>query len=55
MIQRSFTPDKLRAAINGNLWRDIRIMKVEKAPDEFHARFSAKKKTYLYIESSTHP
>ena len=48
VINRSFTPDKLRGAINGNLWRDIRIMKVEKAPDEFHARFSAKKKTYLY-------
>lgn len=47
-VNRSFTPDKLRAAINGNLWRDIRIMKVEKAPDDFHARFSAKKKTYLY-------
>ncbi len=48
IINREFTPDKLRAAINGNLWRDIRILKVEKAPDEFHARFSAKKKTYLY-------
>ena len=48
MISRNFTPDKLRAAINGNLWRDIRIMKAEKAPDEFHARFSAKRKTYLY-------
>jgi len=48
MINRSFTPDKLRSAINGNLWRDIRIMKVEKVADEFHARFSAKKKTYLY-------
>ncbi len=43
-----FTPEKLKAAINGNLWRDIRIMKCEIAPDEFHARFSAKKKTYLY-------
>jgi tRNA pseudouridine38-40 synthase len=48
MVRREFTPDKLRAAINGNLWRDIRIMKAEKAPDEFHARFSAKRKTYLY-------
>ena len=48
MINRGFTPDKLRSAINGNLWRDIRILKVEKAPDEFHARFSAKRKTYLY-------
>ena len=43
-----FTPEKLKHAINGNLWRDIRIMKAEKAPDDFHARFSAKNKTYIY-------
>lgn len=43
-----FTPEKLKNAINGNLWRDIRILKCEKAPDDFHARFSAKKKTYIY-------
>lgn len=43
-----FTPEKLKHAINGNLWRDIRIMKAEKAPDEFHSRFSAKQKTYVY-------
>lgn len=43
-----FTPDRLRAAINGNLWRDIRIMNCERAPDDFHARFSAKRKTYVY-------
>ncbi len=48
MINRSFTPDKLRSAINGNLWRDIRILKAEKVPDEFHARFSAERKTYVY-------
>ena len=47
-VQRPFTPDKLRSAINGNLWRDIRIMKAERAADEFHARFSAKNKTYVY-------
>ena len=48
ILNRSFTPDKLRSAINGNLWRDIRVLKAEKAPNEFHARFSAKQKTYLY-------
>ena len=48
MLNRRFTPDKLRSAINGNLWRDIRILKAETAPDEFHARFSAKRKTYVY-------
>ena len=47
-LNRPFTPDKLRNAINGNLWRDIRIFKDERAPDEFHARFSAKGKTYVY-------
>lgn len=47
-LNRPFTPEKLRNAINGNLWRDIRIMKAEKAPDDFHARFSAKGKTYVY-------
>lgn len=47
-MNRAFTPEKLKNAINGNLWRDIRIMKAEKAPDEFHARFSAKMKTYVY-------
>ena len=48
VLARPFTPDRLRNAINGNLWRDIRIMKVEEAPNEFHARFSAVSKTYLY-------
>jgi len=43
-----FTPEKLKHAINGNLWRDIRVMKVERAADDFHARFSAKSKTYVY-------
>ena len=47
-LNRAFTPDKLLAAINGNLWRDVRILSVEKASDDFHARFSAKGKTYVY-------
>jgi len=47
-LNRAFTPDKLRVAINGNLWRDVRIINVEKVSDDFHARFSAKVKTYVY-------
>ena len=47
-LNRQFEPDKLKAAINGNLWRDIRILNVEKAADDFHARFSATGKTYIY-------
>lgn len=47
-IVRPFTPETLRNAVNGNMWRDIRILNVEKAADDFHARFSAKGKTYIY-------
>ncbi len=47
-LNRSFTPFRLRAAINGNLWRDIRILKVDRADEDFHARFSARGKTYVY-------
>ncbi len=47
-LQKAFTPERLLAAVNGNMWRDLRIMSVEKAADDFHARFSAKGKTYLY-------
>lgn len=47
-LNRPFTPEVLRNAINGNLWRDVRIINVEKAADDFHARFSAKGKTYVY-------
>ena len=47
-ITKSFTPEKLRSAINGNVWRDLRILSAEKAAADFHARFSAKGKTYLY-------
>ncbi len=43
-----FTSEKLKKAINGNLWRDIRILKVEETAEDFHARFSAKRKTYVY-------
>lgn len=47
-LPRSIEPEKLRAAINGNLWRDIRVLQVDRVADEFHARFSAIGKTYLY-------
>ncbi len=47
-LDRTWTEEKLRNAINGNLWRDIRIVSVEKAAENFHARFSAKGKTYVY-------
>src|SRR5688572_15246154 len=47
-VEREITPEKLRAAINGNVAKDLRIIKAQIASDEFHARYSAVEKTYLY-------
>src|ERR1041384_6741618 len=45
-LQREFAPDKLRAAINGNLAPDVRVVECAPVPASFHARFSARGKTY---------
>ncbi|MBA3569517.1 MAG: tRNA pseudouridine(38-40) synthase TruA [Pyrinomonadaceae bacterium] len=47
-VERNITPEKLRAAINGNVAKDLRIMQAQIASDDFHARHSALEKTYLY-------
>ena len=47
-IQREITATKLRAAINGNIGRDVRVLAVEAVADDFHARYSALEKTYVY-------
>jgi tRNA pseudouridine38-40 synthase len=47
-LQKEFTPLKLRAAINGNVGKDLRAMHVEIVQDDFHARYSAIEKTYCY-------
>ncbi len=47
-IQREISPAKLRAAINANIGKDVRVLEVETVSDEFHARYSALEKTYVY-------
>lgn len=47
-LQRAIAPQTLRAAINGNLPSDVRILFADVAPDDFHARYSARGKTYVY-------
>lgn len=47
-IERALTPEKMRSAINGNVDDDVRVMLVERTADDFHARYSAIQKTYLY-------
>lgn len=40
--------EKIRRGLNSNLPNDIHIIKVTKVPNSFHARFSVKKKEYVY-------
>ena len=47
-LQKQITANKLRAAINGNVGKDLRAMSVETVSDDFHARYSALDKTYRY-------
>jgi len=47
-LSKGLTPDKLRDAINGNVGRDVRVVEVERVDEDFHARFSARGKTYCY-------
>src|SRR5881392_3371945 len=47
-LQRGIAPQKLRNAINGNLPDDVRVLFADIAPDDFHARYSARSKTYVY-------
>lgn len=47
-VETRIDPEKINHALNYYLPPDIRIMKSMRCPDEFHARFDAKKKTYCY-------
>src|SRR6185369_12046369 len=40
-LQRPISAEKLRAAINGNVGKDVRVLEAEFVDDEFHARYSA--------------
>jgi tRNA pseudouridine38-40 synthase len=48
-IEKEFTPDKIQAALNFHLkpW-PVAIIQSEIAPSDFHARFSATGRAYLY-------
>jgi tRNA pseudouridine38-40 synthase len=47
-LERGITAAKLMAATNGNVGKDLRVISAEIVDDEFHARYSAKSKTYVY-------
>lgn len=39
----------IKQALNDQLPEDVKVKKVENVKEDFHARFSAKKKTYRYV------
>jgi tRNA pseudouridine38-40 synthase len=41
--------DRLRAAMNAHLPRDVRVVAAEEAPASFHARFGAMRRAYRYL------
>ena len=47
-ISKDLDLDKLCFSINRMIDKDIKILSFNKVDDDFHARFSAKSKTYLY-------
>jgi tRNA pseudouridine38-40 synthase len=47
-LLRGMEPERLCAAVNGNVAHDLRVIEAETVPEEFHARYSAKGKTYCY-------
>ena len=48
-IKKDVDIDKLRYSLNCLLPKDIYINEIKQVADNFHARFSAKSKTYTYI------
>jgi len=45
---RRLKPADIQRALNANLPEDITILEVKEAPKDFHAQYSAKRKTYSY-------
>lgn len=48
ITEAEIPPEKFAAALNAVLPKDVKIVKSGRAKDDFNARFSAKKKTYIY-------
>lgn len=50
-IKTKLKPENIRNALNSKLPPSIYIKDIEEVPSDFHARYSAKRKTYRYIIS----
>lgn len=47
-IDSAMTLEKIRAALNGTLPRDVRVMAVEEATEKFNSRYDAVRRHYRY-------
>jgi len=47
-VPRAIDPRGIRLGVNDLLPHDIRVIAVERVADDFHCRFVAKRKTYVY-------
>lgn len=54
-MEHPIGPSDLARALNAMLPPDVRVAVVEEAPEGFHARYSAREKTYRYFLSSGGP
>jgi tRNA pseudouridine38-40 synthase len=48
-LSTRLTPDRLKAALNAHLPRDVRIVEAAEAEPRFHARFRAMRRAYRYL------
>ncbi|MBQ3412402.1 MAG: tRNA pseudouridine(38-40) synthase TruA [Oscillospiraceae bacterium] len=48
-IEHGMDCEEIRNALNARLPADIRVNEIRNVPDDFHARYSAKGKTYEYL------
>jgi tRNA pseudouridine38-40 synthase len=48
-LQTRLTPERLRAALNAHLPRDVRVVEAAEAEPRFHARFRAMRRAYRYL------
>ena len=53
VLQTTHEPEVLLRACNARLPPDLRVLRIDLVADEFHARFSARRKTYRYLLQNT--
>jgi tRNA pseudouridine38-40 synthase len=51
-LEHPISTDELLRALNAMLPPDVRVLTVDEAPEGFHARYSAREKTYRYLLAS---